>query len=391
MRLVACGRAVLFIGAWLALVGCHGPHGLGWGEAGRLHIAAYSGQTGRVERALERGADPNEVADVPTWNFKYGFGEAGVTPLPLAVGEGHVETARLLIRAGAEAPTGLLAMAIRLEDNSEAMLRMLLEEGVDANGRFEDSWSGDTTALHIAAEDSNSAATKLLIAAGADVDGHDGDRRTPLMASARGAAPRAAVARLLIEAGANVNAADEDGRTAIMFAGRDRSGEFLDVVLASGADPSARTLDGRSALHFAAAGATKVFERLLTLGLGPGERSAAGITPLHYAASIWNDEIVRRLLALGVEPDVPTSALTWNPGPWPAGTTPLHVAARSGTLETVRMLLAAGADPERADAEGWTPRALAEVRSPGMDRLQTERVRWVLAEAVAARSGSPRE
>ena len=75
-------------------------------------------------------------------------------------------------------------------------------------------------------------------------------------------------------------------------------------------------------------------------------RTTAGITPLHYAASLDNTEAVYRLLEAGVKPDIlATGSLT----------TPLHWAADKGAEDSLRLLIEKGADVNAKAKNGYTP------------------------------------
>jgi hypothetical protein len=70
-------------------------------------------------------------------------------------------------------------------------------------------------------------------------------------------------------------------------------------------------------------------------------------TALAWAAAGGRTAAVRRLLALGADPNAPT---TFGGPEHGEGTTALHHAAEDGQLETIEALLDAGADPTLRDA-----------------------------------------
>ncbi len=71
-----------------------------------------------------------------------------------------------------------------------------------------------------------------------------------------------------------------------------------------------------------------------------------GFTALHLASFFGHLEIVRRLLAVGADPN----ALAKNP----SRLRPLHSATARRSEPITRALLDAGADPNQAQAGGWT-------------------------------------
>lgn len=70
----------------------------------------------------------------------------------------------------------------------------------------------------------------------------------------------------------------------------------------------------------------------------------AGWTPLHYAATGGNQDIVAMLLKNGAHVNAQA----------PNGSTPLMMAAMFGSIETVKLLLDAGADPDVKNNGGQT-------------------------------------
>ncbi len=106
------------------------------------------------------------------------------TPLHLAVREGSVEIARMLIDAGADLDV-------------------------------QDTW-GSKTPLHEAAHNGRVKIAHMLIDAGANVNVQDGDGETPLHWAAGNG--RVEIARMLIDAGSRKDIRDEDGRIPYDFA-----------------------------------------------------------------------------------------------------------------------------------------------------------------------------
>lgn len=73
-----------------------------------------------------------------------------------------------------------------------------------------------------------------------------------------------------------------------------------------------------------------VTQVLLDAGANPGVGDAHGATPLHYAAKLGSQSLVRMLLSKGVDANARNSV----------GNTPLHRAARMGHFDVCWTLLA---------------------------------------------------
>ena len=146
--------------------------------------------------------------------------------------------------------------------------------------------------------------------------------------------------RSLLAEGADPNAAQGDGLTALHVAAQEGYLEIAEALLGAGADVEAKTRIGDyTPLHLAAQEANAPVARvLLEAGADPAAVTTnTGATPLHLAAkAIGGEGAVRTLLDAGVPVDPRESA---------AGQTPLMFAASQGRTAAVRELLSHGADP----------------------------------------------
>ncbi len=167
-----------------------------------LHKAVLSGNPRKVEIHLD--GDVN--VDVRT--------KCKATPLHLAVSEGFLEIAEMLIEHGAdvnaEAIGGLRAvhLAVTGENRTEEMVSVLLEAGASVDAEA----STGITALHIAAGEDSVEIVQLLIDEGADVNARGFAAGVTALHQAA-LFGRAENARILLENGADVNARDSGGRT----------------------------------------------------------------------------------------------------------------------------------------------------------------------------------
>jgi ankyrin repeat protein len=107
----------------------------------------------------------------------------------------------------------------------------------------------------------------------------------------------------------------------------------------------------------------------------------AGLTPLLLAVDRRNVEVVKLLLANGVDPNIVHSF--WSQD------SPLQRAVERGSPEMVSMLLQAGADPRLPGNMGITPLMQLDYRiDGGLHSPQAREIRQLLIEAAEARSAS---
>lgn len=129
------------------------------------------------------------------------------------------------------------------------------------------------------------------------------------------------------------------------------NGELIAFLLEHGADVNARDITGTTALSGASLTAIPL---LIQHGADPAILDQnCGDSPLHTNAYMGNVAALDMFLDHGMNVDIIA------PGTL---RTPLHVAAFEARLEAVACLIAHGANPSRQDAEGATPRQLAESR-----------------------------
>ena len=109
--------------------------------------------------------------------------------------------------------------------------------------------------------------------------------------------------------------------TVLHRAAEGRNDEIIEKLLSLGLDIDSRRSAGTTPLMVAAVnGRLNAFNFLLERGSDPTLKNNNGMTVLHRAAEGRNDEIIEKLLSLGLDIDSRRSA----------GTTPLMVAAVNG-------------------------------------------------------------
>jgi ankyrin repeat protein len=161
-----------------------------------LHLAASQGFGDIVLELIRRGADVN-VQDI-----------SEVTPLHYAARKNKIETAKILLDAGANVnaknifgnPLIDAAMNGHLE-----MVKLLLSHGADLKCKGQGSW---WTALDYACFKGNLSIVRVLLEHGAEINTYDSTKSTPLHHAASGG--HLEVVRLLINKGA-LSLSNRDG------------------------------------------------------------------------------------------------------------------------------------------------------------------------------------
>jgi ankyrin repeat protein len=253
---------------------------------GDLTPLFFTAREGAIETALvliAAGADPNVTEK------QYGF-----TPLMTAIFNGHYDFAGMLIEKGADVNDGSLYLATEVRNfgfyknrpnppdkdknlRSLDVIKMLLDRRADPNKAYtkkippreaqgEIAVVAGATPLYRATKSTDLAAIRLLVERGANPSVTLADHSTPLMVAA-GMGTRLVV--------------DED-----TLQGADK-GDPLDAVklfLQAGADVNAANDLGFTAIHYAAqTGRNRIVEFLAANGARFDVKNKAGKTPLDLA------------------------------------------------------------------------------------------------------------
>jgi uncharacterized protein len=335
-----------------------------------LHTCARTGKPDAVKVLLANGAS---VDAGESWR--------GQTPLMWAAAEGHVDVMRLLIEAGADVnarsavvvwerqrteeprdkwlpPGGLTPLLLAAREGRVESARVLVAAGADVNVVDPDRH----TALIISLINGHFDVAGALIDAGADLNMEDKVGRTALLAavdahtmpSSNRPAPRETddtlssfdIVRRLVDKGARIDAplrAQIPYRTKL-----DRGG---DGVLGAGTTPLIRA---------AKAGDVPVIALLLEKGANPRATTRNGVNAIMIAANVAAREedmtgrnktekdaieSIRLLIAAGTDIN----------GADTQGRTALHGAALWGHTDVVRFLHEQGANLNAMDKRGFTP------------------------------------
>ncbi|GER51420.1 potassium channel AKT1 [Striga asiatica] len=161
----------------------------------------------------------------------------------------------------------------------------------------------------------------------------------------------------LLKRGLNPNELDNDGRTALHIAASQGNDNCVRLLLDFGANPNSRDSQGSVPMWEAILNGHKTITKLLSENgatLTSGDIAQFSCT----AAEQNNLDALNEIVRLGGDVSLPNHNHR----------TALHAAVCEGSHETVEFLLDRGADPDAPDADGWTPRDLAEQQ--GQENIQ---------------------
>lgn len=364
-----------------------------------LADAAMKGNKAAVRSLLQKKADVNAAQT------------DGTTALHWAVRLDDLETAELLIRAGANVSAATRAGATPLQlaavNGNAAIIAALIKAGADPNAPV--TKYGDTT-LMMAARTGNPEAVKVLLDNGATANAVETwGGTTALMWAVSESHPDAA--KMLIDRGANVNVRSKivpsEGRrggstsnssvtslprdpepgekpkkdyyggfTPLHFAVRQGDMESTRRLVAAGADVNTVSADGKASLELAIYnGNYEIASFLIDNKAQVNHADAEGFTPLFWAVDRRNMEtnpgmpwmvtldplpLIKKLLASGANPNafvdnIPTSRRSaLNLTPRTTFATALARAAFSADMELVQLLLSNGADPNIVSSHNET-------------------------------------
>ena len=372
---VACANRHAGIVARLLEVGANPNAGLRSGET-VLMRCAYTGDATAVRALLTHGADVH--ATEPS---------RGQTALMWAVAHRQPDVTRVLLEHGAAvdvrtvavrqlrgtgersttSPSGAtyfdaggftpLLFAARHGDVDSAAL--LLDAGADVN----DTAADRNSALVLAAMSGHGEVAELLLERGADPDA-SGAGYTALHAAVLRSEPR--LVRALLARGANPNVQlvkgtpvprwtyqfvftlREKGATPFMLAAKYLEPEILRMLAAAGADPLLSMEDGTTVL-MAAVG--------LSLNRSTNRRSRL-VAPELVAAEWANEGLVLDTVKAAVDAGAAVAAVINETGR--GGNTALHGAVRNRFRTVVEVLVAQGGDLDIENEDETTPRDLLE-------------------------------
>jgi ankyrin repeat protein len=171
----------------------------------------------------------------------------------------------------------------------------------------------------------------------------------------------------LLGKGQDPNARDEQGQPVIVMALHEGSYKAATALIDSPRlKVNEANAQGENALMMAAwAGQMDIAQKLVSRGAVIDNKP--GWTPLHYAATRGQLDMIRYLLGLNADIDAGS----------PNGSTPLMMAASYGSPESVRLLIESGADISRRNDLGMTALAFArQYQRPDAIGLLTQAERY---------------
>lgn len=250
---------------------------------------------------------------------------SGVTPLELAILHNHTLCVYLLLAAGAD-----LARRNVLHD----------------------------TALHIAAQRGFASVVTAITLFGPAAINYVAKSSTPLHRSA--ARGQVLCCSLLVSMGADSTVVDAKGRMPVELAALEHPGthkfllQFLPPGLASKCSRSLAPLRSGGTLHFAASiGDLVMTRKLLAQGHNPNEQDLRGNTPIKLAALHGHVLVLQALLSHHLSSPSRGSTIAI---PGSDGLTPLHAACNLSAVGCLLVLLASkAANVNAADPQGNTP------------------------------------
>lgn len=302
----------------------------------------------------------------------------GVTPLQLASANGSGAMVEMLLKNGADANTvlfeGETVLMVAARAGKLEAVKALLDHGANVNAK--ENWRGQTALMWAAAE-GNSEVIKLLLARGADMKVRSNGGFTAFLFAVREG--RIPAVKTFLELGANLNESllvrrraggggggaaanaappePEPGANAFMLASENAHYELAAFLLDAGADPNSAP-QGWTALH--------QVTWIRKAGLGDNNPAPSG------SGNMGSLEFVRALAKHGANlnarvskrPQMGTTSLN------SIGATPFLLAARTADADLMRLLIELGADPRLTNDDGATPLMVAAgvgTNSPGED------------------------
>jgi ankyrin repeat protein len=282
----------------------------------------------------------------------------GLSPLLYAARDGRLETARILVTAGADVnesdANGITPLVMAISNSHVDVARFLMDHGADINAS---DWYGRTP-LWTAVETRNMDVDNATFENSID--------REPLFALIealidRGANPNVRmkevppIRRAMLRVTGSLSWVDFTGQTPFLTAALSGDLRVMRLLLAHGADPHIPTIAGTTAL-MAAAGVNWVVAQTYDegpkalleavqlcweLGMDVNAVNSMGLTALHGAANRGSDDIIRFLVEKGANLDVKDkegrTPLTWAEGVFLA----THPARpKPGSIELIKQLTA---------------------------------------------------
>lgn len=247
-----------------------------------LPLAVLNGHGDIVRLLLENGAEASEVY-------------YGLSLLSLAISEGNYDIVEMLLGYGAKADatvngSGRLPLSLAILNGHRDIIKLLLKHGARADGADEDG----ETPLSLAVLQKQEDIVSLLLESGPEVDFKNGNSFTPLQMAALDG--NESIATLLLAAGAQVDVQDKTGKTPLMMAVAGGYDSMVMLLLKWGAHVSIKTGSNETALSLAIAeGHEAIVKLLLENGADVGVKIGDNQTPLMLARQNGHWGIIKLL------------------------------------------------------------------------------------------------
>ncbi|CAD0047666.1 unnamed protein product [Aureobasidium pullulans] len=222
--------------------------------------------------------------------------------LDLAAQSGDYELVRSLLEHGAgtqleaaskQTPLHLAVMAEK-QDKVYAIVERLLDEGCDVNARDDHG----CTPLHayLGLKEGKENIVRLFFSRGADIDVQDNDGDTVLNCLAEYQQPSEPILRLLLKNGADVNLCNYEGMTPLHNLARSGLASRVRIILEAGANPMARDKHNRQPIQYATKTNEATVRALLDFKADVNVTGSDWPSPIVYASSEANLQVLRLLL-----------------------------------------------------------------------------------------------
>ncbi|KAM5436564.1 hypothetical protein MferCBS31731_005842 [Microsporum ferrugineum] len=389
-----------------------------------LYIAIMEGCEDLVELLLSRGADPNQKhRGSNPLNYAISKGAMRIVRILLRKGADisgedvdilaeEVDTSEAEVVSAGEEEFLTPPLIVAVENCHLDLVMLLLDEGADINIRSRKNYGVlETAAWHdcdfyLQCECECEAMVRLLLDKGVDVSAYSRHRGSSLsIFCAQGG--RHSTIKAMVEAGANVKSQDSFGNTLLhdvarrCFEYKPFCSDIFQYLVEKGADPLLVNKSLLTPLHIACAGDLDFdLQSLLATGIDITSQDTRGWTALHYAAYVGHFLQLSQLINALKQREFTSSDIQAilnlrDVNGWTA----MHLAVAKSPLnfrgymqgvgssyrgwagltpkpqessEVVWLLLESGADPSIINEAGQTPLDFAELQKP-KDEFDEER------------------